>query len=207
MSDSRSATLLTVSYLSALAAPEPTPGGGSASAVAAAIGVSLLEMVASLSEQSAQAETQPLLASLPGEFREIRERLTALGAEDEHAYGGFRDALALPKATPDEKAHRREVLQQATVASANAPLAIAEAALLALDLIPQLAAIASPYLRSDLATAAHLLAGAAHGAIVMVDTNLGSIKDEAIRGALTSRRNHVANRVSAARDVALHESQ
>jgi formiminotetrahydrofolate cyclodeaminase len=206
MTETRSDTYLANAYLQALAAPEPTPGGGSASAVAGAIGTSLLEMVALLSEQSAEPVRKPELARITGECQEMRRRFSELGVSDEHAYGGFRDALSLPKGTAKEKLSRREALQTATIASANAPLAIAELALDALHLIPRLARLASPYLRSDLATAAHLLAGAAHGAIVMVDTNLGSIKNESTKNGLTGRRNQAKDAVQPALDAALSAS-
>ena len=206
MTETRADTYLADAYLKALAAPEPTPGGGSASAVVAAIGTSLLEMVASLSEQSAEPERKPPLSHMAGEYRAIRERLSELGAADERAYGGYRDALSLPKGTPEEKSKRREALQSATIASANAPLAVAELALETLRSIPQLAGLASPYLRSDLATAAHLLSGAAFGAIVMVDTNLGSIRAETTRQDLTARRDAVLNVSSSLLHAALEAS-
>lgn len=203
MTPARADTLLADPYLNALASPQPTPGGGSATAVTAAIGVSLLEMVARLSQQSADPERSPALGNIGDECQAMRRRLTELGAEDERAYGGFRDALSLPKGTPEEKARRREALQQATIASAIAPLDIADIAVHALEMITQLASVSSPYLRSDLDTAAYLLAGAAHGAIVMVDTNLGSIKDATIQRELTERRDRASRavdpRLSAAR--------
>lgn len=200
VTESTSATALAGAYLQQLASPAPTPGGGSASAVSAAIGVALLEMVASLSQQSADAERQPILSDLATTFRADQRRLLELGAADENAYGGYRQALALPKSSNEEKARRREALQQAIIASARVPLDVAELALNALRSIPDLAAVSSSYLRADLATAAHVLAGATHGAIVMVDTNLGSIKDEAINSELALRRNeaHASTEVALA---------
>jgi formiminotetrahydrofolate cyclodeaminase len=206
MTPTRSDTLLATPYLDALAAPQPTPGGGSATAVTAAIGVSLLEMVALLSEQSAEEPNKSEPATVGDECQTIRRRFSELGTEDEQAYGGFRDALSLPKGTAEEKALRREALQQATISSAHAPLEIAELGLGTLRLIPRLATIASPYLRSDLATAAHLIASAIHGAIVMVDTNLGSIKDEPIRRELTARRDNAHEAVTEALTSALTSS-
>jgi formiminotetrahydrofolate cyclodeaminase len=206
LTEQTSATSLAQTYLEQLASPAPTPGGGSASAVGAALGVALLEMVATLSQQSADAERQPILTELGTNYRAQLRRLIELGAGDEDAYGGYRQALALPKANEEEKARRREALQRATIASARVPLDIAELALDALRGIPDLAAVSSSYLRADLATAAHLLAGAAFGALVMVDTNLGSIKDEAISSELTTRRNATHDATGAALNEALSAS-
>ena len=101
-------------------------------------------MVASLSEQSAEESNKPGLAAVSDGCQAMRRRFSELGTADEQAYGGFRDALSLPKGTPEDKALRREALQQATIASAHAPLEIAELALDTLRLIPRLAGLASP---------------------------------------------------------------
>lgn len=206
MTESTSATALSDAYLQQLASATPTPGGGSASAVGAALGVALLEMVASLSQQSADAGRQIILAELASSFRANQHRLLDLGAADEDAYGGYRQALALPKSTDEDRARRREALQQATVNSARVPLDIADLALESLRSIPDLASVSSPYLRADLATAAHLLAGAAHGAIVMVDTNLPSIKDESIESEISTRRNEAHASIAVALTSALDAS-
>lgn len=206
MSETSSATALADAYLQQLAGATPTPGGGSACAVGAALGVALLDMVASLSQQSAHAEQQPMLSELATTFRAHQRRLLDLGAADENAYGGYRQARALPKSTEEEKNRRREALQQATINSARVPLDVADLALDSLRGIPTLAAVSSPYLRADLATAAHLLAGAAHGAIVMVDTNLSSIKDEAVKSEITTRRNDAHAAVSVALASAIEAS-
>ena len=113
-------------YLSALAAPEPTPGGGSASGIVGALGTALGEMALSLTDIDASdhadelREAQKTLGSL-------RERFIELAREDEKVYQGYRDASDLPRRDDEEKSVRRVAMQDALKKAAGVPLAMCEA--------------------------------------------------------------------------------
>jgi formiminotetrahydrofolate cyclodeaminase len=187
MSLAASATSLAVSYTERLAAATPTPGGGSASAVAAAIAASLLQMVAGISLEKATDEQRPDLESGVRFGGSFRARLLDLGAEDERAYGGFLEALRLPRVTPEDRELRKQAIELATVHATSVPMEIAEMSLTLLRQVPVIARVANKNLVADLATAAHLAYGAANGALIMIQVNLPSIKSAETKSELVAK--------------------
>ena len=203
MSDPYIASTLVAPYLAQLASPAPTPGGGSASAAVGAIGAALIEMVINVSLRSAHPEHIDDLHTELQIASEARARFVVFGTMDERAYNGFRVALAMPKSSDEEKANRRDALEKATVASAEAPLQTAMLAESLLRRVPDVAAIASSHMRSDLGVTAHILAAAGSAALVMVDTNLVLIKTKETVNELKPRRDALASDLSSALKTAL----
>jgi methenyltetrahydrofolate cyclohydrolase len=181
--DGLRATRLSEPYLSALAAPAPTPGGGSASAVTAAMAAALLEMVAGISLTSASGDQAGRLTAFLDDVRDARQRCLALGEDDERAYAAYRTASGLPKGSPEEKAARRNALASATMVAATPPLDLTGVVAAIADRAAAIVADTSPYLTADLVTATALLQAAGQGAMAMVDVNVRSIKDESVRAA------------------------
>ena len=198
MSDPYIASTLVAPYLAQLASPAPTPGGGSASAAVGAIGAALIEMVVNVSLRSAHPEHVDDLHSELQIASEARARFIVFGTMDERAYNGFRVALAMPKSSDEEIADRREALEKATIASAEAPMQTAALAESLLRRLPDVAAIASNQMRSDLGATAHLLAAAGSAAIVMVDTNLVLIKTKETASKLQAKRDTIASDLTSA---------
>lgn len=187
MTDSRSATSLITPYLDLLASSSPTPGGGSAAATTGAIATGLLEMVASISLNKADDEATEILNELVPIFQRSREVLIELGGEDEKAYGGYRDALALPKGSGQEKATRREALQEAILNATAVPLETAELALELIQLVPALTKVSSHHMEADVTVGMALLGACINGSVAMVNANLPSIKDESAREEVSAR--------------------
>ncbi len=159
-------------FLDAVASDEPVPGGGAGAALAGAGAAALLHMVASLALRRA---TDPaVVASLTshrGKARAQERQFLDLADDDVAAYRGVMSALALPRATPQEKAHRAAALHQALARAAEVPLATARLATDALALASEVAPFCPPVARSDLATAVHLARAAAEAAVANVDAN------------------------------------
>lgn len=165
-------------YLDQLASGEPTPGGGSAAGLAGAMGASLLCMVARFTvgrERYNQYQEAACMVLTVAEG--LRAELQRLIEEDAAAYGLYGAALALPKATDEEKTARRHAIQAATRASAQPPMAIARHCYQILDLARVLASNCNPYLVSDVAVAVHLALGAFESAVLNVRLNLKSLDD------------------------------
>jgi len=203
MSDPYIASTLIAPYLAQLASPAPTPGGGSACAAVGAIGAALIEMVINVSLRSAHPEHIDDLHTELQIASEARARFIVFGTMDERAYNGFRVALAMPKSSVEEKADRREALEKATIASAEAPMQTAALSESLLRRLRDVAAIASSHMRSDLGVTAHLLVAAGSAAIVMVDTNLVLIKTKETASELQARRDTLASDLSSALKTAL----
>jgi len=142
-------------YLEALASGAPTPGGGSAATIVGALGAALVAMVARITaENPAYAAHVAEARSIVSDADTLRATLIEARATDERAYGAVVVAMALPKATSEEKAARTERLQAALAAAAAAPLRAAELALDVVRLSQRADALGNRHLASDVACAA-----------------------------------------------------
>ena len=186
-------------FTQVLASAEPVPGGGSASAVAAALGASLVAMVARLSTGRPKfAAHEDLLAwaiatgdrlrdALPGPRRRGRRVLCRVRRGDEaaarHGGAGRRSSRAM---------------SDAARLAAEVPLACVELCVTLVGAAEALAGRSNANASSDLNVAALLGEAAAHGAAANVLVNLPSIDDADYRGELTARVDGAAARHRAA---------
>jgi formiminotetrahydrofolate cyclodeaminase len=172
--------------LAAFASPDPTPGGGSASALASAIGVSLLAMVAALPKtKSNSAEDRTALAGALATSGELRAQLAEAIDADTTAYDAVIDAYKLPKATDEEKAARSEAIQRALRGATDVPLRVMRLSAQGLAAAKIVAAHGNPSASSDVGVATALLRAGLEGARLNAEVNLGSIKDETYKQAVT----------------------
>jgi methenyltetrahydrofolate cyclohydrolase len=171
-----------------LASSDPVPGGGSASAVAAALGASLVVMVASLSTgRPKYVDHEPMLGWVADTGGRLIDRLLEIADTDAEAYAGFAAALKMPRDTDDEIAARTESMQAAARRSAEAPLSCVEACFDLLQAAEALAGRSNPNAASDVDVAALLGQAAARGAAANVMINLPSTGDPELEGRLTQR--------------------
>ncbi len=178
-------------YLETLASSEPAPGGGSVAGLIGALAAGLGQMVISLTlKGGSNAALDAQFETLAG----VRQSLLAAAAADERAYGGYVDATRLPKATDDEKAHRRAAMQAAIVNAANVPLMLAEAACGLLEELVPVARLGTAHALSDAEIAMMLAHTSVQAALVNVRVNLPLIKEGAKADAIASRASTVETR-------------
>lgn len=181
--------------LDAFASNDPVPGGGSASALTGALGVSLLVMVAGLPKTRsgmAVPEEAADLAEASARLRPLRDSLVELIDSDTEAYTAVIAALRLPKGTDEEKQARTEALQAAMRGATDVPLDTLRACQQALAGAVVVARNGSPAAASDTAVAVELLAAAARGCALNIDTNLPGLPDEAYCRRVAEERKQLA---------------
>jgi formiminotetrahydrofolate cyclodeaminase len=178
----RFADLTVSSFLDALASPEPTPGGGTAAAIAAAIGTSLMMMVAGLTHTRHRTEAEKTaLGGARQSLATLREDLIRQADADTVAFNQVMSAYRLPKATDAEKAARKPAVQQALRVATDVPLDTLKTAVLALERSRVVAEYGNPSAASDVRVALELLEAAAAGAAANVEINIISLEDEAYK--------------------------
>lgn len=196
--------LSSTEFLTALASAAPTPGGGGAAAMAGAMAAALTSMVANLTvgkERFAEqeAEVEKILALAEAAHAELLQ----LVEEDAKAFDRFMACYKLPKATDADKAARAQALRMAAKGAAAAPLAIAEKAVVVLQLAVRIAEIGNPGVITDAACSALLARAALRCAEYNVRVNLKLTKDDEYNAAVSCRLAEMQEQAVALESAAL----
>jgi formiminotetrahydrofolate cyclodeaminase len=167
-----------------LASGDPTPGGGSASALSAALGASLVSMVANLTAG------RPAARGHEATLQEITQRAASASGErlelvelDAAAYDAVVAARRVIRAGAangdDDRAHaptaHGATLHAAIIEATRVPLRIAACAADVLRLAERLAAIGNRHALSDVAVAGDLAWAGLRGGLANVRANLPSL--------------------------------
>jgi methenyltetrahydrofolate cyclohydrolase len=176
------------SYLDALASSAPTPGGGSAATLVAALGASLLGMVARITleaprRQAFHAAARPIVEQAD----ELRTALRKAGDRDETAFAAVGRAQQLPRETETERAARSTALEAALGHAAQEPLAAAALSRDVLALCEAVLALEHRGLASDVGCAGEFAVAALHACAYNVRVNHRYMKDAATIGEQAAR--------------------
>ena len=164
-------------YLDTLGSSAPTPGGGSAAGMVGALGASLGLMVISLTSTD-DTEANERLTAARVTLEELQARFVRLAEHDEAVYQSYRDAAALPKGSPEEKANRRSAMQRALKNAATVPLEACEAAVELGKVLIAVQQYGNPYLLSDARIAGLCASACFESSRINVNVNLAMIKDD-----------------------------
>ncbi|WP_088229069.1 cyclodeaminase/cyclohydrolase family protein [Desulfosporosinus sp. FKB] len=164
-------------FASEVASSSPAPGGGSVAAYAGAQGFALVAMVCRLTIgkekfSSVQEEMKSLLAIA----EKKQESMLALVDDDTEGFKAVMKALSLPKNGDEEKALRREALEEATLMAAVIPLHTARECLAGLRELPGLLDKGNPNALSDMGVAALMFKSGLEGALYNVQINAIGLK-------------------------------
>ena len=178
-------------YLTRLASEEPVPGGGSAATIVAAMGAALVAMIARICAANPKyAEYAGAAQRIAAESDDLRARLSIARERDERAFAEVVTAQHLPKNTPEEKSARREALEHALRAAAEAPLNAAALALEALRLADRVLLIPNRSLASDAGCAGEFAAAALAACAYNVRVNHHYMRDD---GAIAEQSARLAD--------------
>lgn len=162
-------------YLNALAGDQAAPGGGSAAGIVGALAASTGEMMASLTKEP----TEDLLAA-KHRLAELRQRALECARNDETSYGGYIEALAMPKDTVEAKGARKVAMMEAMEKSARVPLALAVVAVEVVDALEAVILDGNKTVLGDADASIVLAQATVDICQINVNANLKFIKDEAL---------------------------
>lgn len=175
-------------FVDVTASDAPAPGGGSVSALAGALAAALAEMVANLTVGKAKyAEVEEEMKELAAAGAALRKELVEDIQKDSTAFDLYMAGIKMPKETEEEKAARREAMQNGLKAAAQVPLSVAEAALKIFPIAEAVVSRGNTNAVTDGLVAAMMARTAVIGAGLNVKINLGSIKDEAFTAELAAK--------------------
>lgn len=179
---------MTVAELAAVTASDaPAPGGGSISALAGALSAALAGMVATLSQGPKFEEVREEMAAIAEKAAAIRVQLLQDMQEDTAAFSLYMDALSMPKHTEEEKAARREAMQNGLKAAALTPLKVAETIVGVFPMVEAVISRGNANAVTDALVASMMARSGILGALFNVKVNLASIKDEAFVSEIGNR--------------------
>ena len=191
-------------YLHKVAAGTAVPGGGSVAALNGALAAGLTEMVANLTVGKKGYEAvEGGMTRLAEQAVQLRSRLTAAIDRDADAYTEVMAAYRLPKTNDEEKALRKQKIQDAIKQAARVPLEVCRDALAVIELAGMAIRRGNKNAASDGAVAAMNARTAALAAIYNVRINLGSIHDENFVKKLTAEVGQLHEAVVKAENEAL----
>lgn len=133
----------------------------------------------------------------------LRDRFVAARPLDEAAYQRVVDAMALPKASAEEKRARTAALQSALAVAAEAPLVAAGLSAEGMALAQRAAALRNEHLVSDVECALHFFEAAFSASAANVRINHRFLKDEEVVLRQADRLTAIAHAIDEAKKRAL----
>jgi len=170
----------------------PAPGGGSVSAYMGAMGVALGTMVANLSSHKrGWDERWEEFSDWAEKGMQYQNELVRLVDEDTNAFNKIMDAFGLPKKTDEEKATRKQAIQDATKNAIMVPFRVMEVAYKSLEVIKAMAEIGNPNSVSDAGVGALAIRSCVKGAFLNVKINSGDLDDKSFVQAVRQKAEEI----------------
>lgn len=175
-------------FVTKLASKDPVPGGGGASALVGAVGTALGNMVGSLTVgKKKYADVQEDILALKAKADALQQELFLLAAKDAEVFEPLSKAYGLPKDTPEEQAHKAEVMEKALKECSAVPLSIMEKCCEAIELQREFAAKGTVIAVSDAGCGVILCKAALQAAALNVFINTKSMADRAFASEIDRR--------------------
>jgi glutamate formiminotransferase/formiminotetrahydrofolate cyclodeaminase len=174
------------------------PGGGSISAYVGALGVSLGTMVANLSAHKAGWDDQwEFYSKWAEKGQAYKNELLFLVDEDTNAFNKIIDGFRMPKTTDEEKALRRQAIEDATKYATEIPFKVMETAYNSMEVMMAMAKDGLQNSLSDSGVGALCARTAVIGAYFNVRINAKDIKDKEFANDILSRAKNIYDKTIA----------
>jgi glutamate formiminotransferase/formiminotetrahydrofolate cyclodeaminase len=177
--DSKLVSMTLSDFADETASESPAPGGGSISAYVGALGISLATMVANLSSHKKGWDARWEEFSVWAEKgQNIKDELSKLVDLDTAAFNKIMTAFSLPKGTDEEKAARKQAIQDATKFAIEVPFKVMQLSYDSLAIIKAMAEVGNPNSVSDAGVGALCARSAVMGAFMNVRINASGYDDK-----------------------------
>ncbi|HWR38187.1 MAG TPA: cyclodeaminase/cyclohydrolase family protein [Patescibacteria group bacterium] len=165
-------------FLEVLASKAPVPGGGGAAAMGGAIGMALSNMVGNLTVgKKKYAEVEGEVKELIAKGDKVIAELKALVDEDAEVFEPLSKAYGLPKDTPEQIAHKEQVMEKCLKDACDGPMKIMRKCYEGIKIHERMGQIGTLIAISDVGCGVVFLKSALISAMLNVVINLNSIKD------------------------------
>jgi glutamate formiminotransferase/formiminotetrahydrofolate cyclodeaminase len=180
------------------ASESPAPGGGSISAYVGSLGISLATMVANLSSHKKGWDNRWEEFSIWAEKGQIiKDELTKLVDLDTAAFNKIMTAFSLPKGTDEEKAARKQAIQDATKFAIEVPFKVMQLSYESLSIIKAMAEVGNPNSVSDAGVGALCARSAVMGAFMNVRINASGYDDKVFVNDIIAKGKDIENKTIA----------
>lgn len=177
--DSKLVNMTLTAFADETASESPAPGGGSISAYIGSLGVSLATMVANLSSHKKGWDSRwEEFSQWAEKGQYFKDELTKLVDADTAAFNKIMTAFGLPKSNEEEKAARKQAIQEATKFAIEIPFKVMQLSYDSMTLIKAMADIGNPNSVSDAGVGALCARSAVMGAFMNVRINAAGYDDK-----------------------------
>jgi len=176
----------------------PAPGGGSISAYVGALGASLGTMVANLSAGKrvpiaiGRGDRLEEFSAWAEKGQRLKDGLLALVDEDTRAFNQIMAAFRLPKGSDEEKAARKQAIQDATRYAIETPLRTMELTFAVFELAEAMVKEGNPNSVSDAGVGALCARAAVYGGWMNVKINTASLADKTLAAEFLKKAEDIA---------------
>src|SRR5678815_4928157 len=176
--DSRLVSMPLNDFADETASESPAPGGGSIAAYIGSLGVSLATMVANLSShKKGWDERWEEFSNWAEKGQQFKDQLLRLVDADTKAFNGIMHAMSLPKGTDEEKAARKQAMNEATKVAIEVPFQVMKLSYDSMEVIKAMAEVGNPNSVSDAGVGALCARSAVMGAFMNVRINASGYND------------------------------
>jgi glutamate formiminotransferase/formiminotetrahydrofolate cyclodeaminase len=166
-------------FVNETASESPAPGGGSVSACMGALGIALGTMVANLSSHKRGWDDRwEEFSDWADKGKSCLDQLIVMVDEDTRAFNRILDAYALPKKTDQEKAARKQAIQDATKYAIEVPLRVMQLCYESMEVMKAMVETGNPNSVSDAGVGALAARSGVLGAFLNVKINAASFEDK-----------------------------
>ncbi len=185
-------------FIDELASNSPAPGGGSVAALSASIGAALTSMVFSLTVgkkayKNMSEEDQQRVNITLEDAQTLKDEFLNLMNKDTEEFMEVMKAYKLPKESDEEKALRKEKIEEAYKRAMLIPMIVGEKSFDMYNLIETACELGNKNAISDAGVAALMIQSAIEGAVLNVKINLTAISDEQFKNETIEKCNHIVN--------------